>query len=56
MAEIITPHGSLALVGQSLNKLTSLSKTSRSIVKRHGAREVELKACNLHKIWMKTYF
>jgi hypothetical protein len=41
-AEIITPHGGLALVGQCLNKLTSLPKTSRSIVKRHGIPNIDL--------------
>jgi len=41
-AEVITPHGSLALVGQSLSKLTSLSKTSRSIVKRHAIPNIDL--------------
>ena len=41
-AEIITPHGGLALVGQCLNNLTSLPKTSRSIVKRHGIPNIDL--------------
>ena len=41
-AEIITPHGGLALVGQCLNKLTSLPKTSRSIVKRHAIPNIDL--------------
>jgi|GEM_PF-2309009 len=41
-AEIITPHGGLTLVGQSLNQLTSLSKTSRSIVKHHAIPNIDL--------------
>ena len=40
--EIITPHGGLALVGHSLNRMTSLAKTSRSIVKRHGIANIDL--------------
>lgn len=40
--EIISPHGGLALVGQCLNKQTSLAKTSRSIVKRHGIANIDL--------------
>jgi hypothetical protein len=40
--EIITPHGGLAVVGYSLNTMTSLAKTSRSIVKRHGISNIDL--------------
>lgn len=40
--EIITPQGGLALIGHCLNKQTSLAKTSRSIVKRHGIPTIEL--------------
>ncbi len=40
--EIITPHGGLALVGHCLNQKTTLSKTSRSVVKRHGITNIDL--------------
>lgn len=40
--EIITPHGGLALIGHCLNKQTSLAKTSRTIVKRHGIANIDL--------------
>lgn len=40
--EIITPHGGLALVGHSVNRMTSLAKTSRTIVKRHGIANIDL--------------
>ena len=40
--EIITPHGGLALVGHCLNQQTSLAKTSRTIVKRHGIANIDL--------------
>ncbi|MCB5160305.1 IS1380 family transposase, partial [Marinomonas sp. E8] len=40
--ETITPHGGLALVGHCLNKQTSLAKTSRSVVKRHGIANIDL--------------
>lgn len=40
--EVITPHGGLAVVGYSLNTMTSLAKTSRTIVKRHGISNIDL--------------
>tara|TARA_R110000868_G_C10881300_1_gene762973 strand:+ start:156 stop:1460 length:1305 start_codon:yes stop_codon:yes gene_type:complete len=40
--EILTPHGGLALVGHCLNQQTTLHKTSRSIVKRHGIANIDL--------------
>jgi len=40
--EIITPHGGLALIGHCLNKQTSLAKTSRTVVKRHGIANIDL--------------
>jgi hypothetical protein len=40
--EIITPHGGLALIGHCLNKQTSLAKTSRTVVRRHGIANIDL--------------
>jgi len=40
--EILSPHGGLALVGHCLNQQTTLSKTSRSITKRHGIANIDL--------------
>ena len=40
--EILSPHGGLALVGHCLNQLTTLSKTSRTITKRHGISNIDL--------------
>lgn len=40
--DVITPHGGLALVGHCLNHLTTLHKTSRSVVKRHGIANMDL--------------
>ena len=40
--EILSPHGGLALVGHYLNQQTTLSKTSRSISKRHGIANIDL--------------
>ena len=41
--EVITPHDGLALVGHSVNRgMTSLAKTSRAIVKRHGIANIDL--------------
>ena len=37
-----TPHSGLALIGQFINRYTSLSKTSRKIKKRHGIPNIEL--------------
>lgn len=40
--EVYTPHGGLALVGHCLNRHTSLIKTARTVVKRHGIPNIEL--------------
>lgn len=40
--EVYTPHGGLALVGHCLNRHTSLTKTARTVVKRHGIPNIEL--------------
>lgn len=40
--EILTPHGGLPLIGHCLNHHTSLNKTARSIVKRHGIPTIDL--------------
>jgi len=40
--EILSPHGGLALVGHCLNQQTTLSKTLRSITRRHGIANVDL--------------
>lgn len=40
--EVYTPHGGLALVGHCLNRHTSLPKTARTIVKRHGIPNMDL--------------
>ena len=40
--EILSPHGGLALVGHCLNQQTTLSKTSRTITKRHGISNIDL--------------
>lgn len=40
--EILSPHGGLALVGHCLQQHTTLNKTSRSIVKRHGIANIDL--------------
>jgi len=37
-----TSHSGLALIGQLINRFTSLSKTSRQIKKRHGIPNIEL--------------
>jgi len=37
-----TPHSGLALIGQFINRYTSLSKTSRTIKKRHGIPTIEI--------------
>ena len=41
-AEVYTPHGGLDLVGHCLNRHTSLIKTARTVVKRHGIPNIEL--------------
>ena len=41
-SDVITPHGGLALVGHCLNHLTTLHKTSRSIVNRRGIANMDL--------------
>jgi hypothetical protein len=41
-SEMITPQGGLALVGHSVNRMTSLAKTSRTTVKRHGSAYIDL--------------
>ncbi|MQM39018.1 IS1380 family transposase [wastewater metagenome] len=40
--EVYTPNGGLALVGHCLNRHTSLTKTARTVVKRHGIPNIEL--------------
>lgn len=40
--EGITPHGGLALIGQCINQMTSLHKTSRDVAKRHGVANIDL--------------
>ena len=40
--EVYTPHGGLALIGHCLNRHTSLIKTARTVVKRHGIPNIEL--------------
>lgn len=40
--EVYTPHGGLALVGRCLNRHTSLIKTARTVVKRHGIPNIDL--------------
>jgi hypothetical protein len=40
--EVYTPHGGLALVGHCLNRCTSLPKSARTIVKRHGIPNMDL--------------
>jgi hypothetical protein len=40
--EVYTPHGGLALVGHCLNRHTSLTKTARTVAKRHGIPNIEL--------------
>ena len=40
--EVYTPHGGLALVGQCLNRHTSLTKTARMVAKRHGIPNIDL--------------
>ena len=40
--EVYTPHGGLALAGHCLNRHTSLNKTARTVVKRHGIPNMDL--------------
>jgi hypothetical protein len=40
--EVYTPHGGLALVGHCLNRHTLLTKTGRTVIKRHGIPNIEL--------------
>lgn len=40
--EVYTPHGGLALVGHCINRHTSLTKTARTVVKRHGIPNIDL--------------
>ena len=40
--EYYTSHSGLALIGQFINRYTSLGKTSRKIKKRHGIPNIEL--------------
>ena len=40
--EVYTPHAGLALIGHCLNQHTSLIKTARTVVKRHGIPNIEL--------------
>ncbi|HCW88935.1 MAG TPA: IS1380 family transposase, partial [Marinobacter sp.] len=40
--EVYTPHGGLALVGHCLNRHTSLTKTARTVAKRHGIPNIDL--------------
>ncbi len=40
--EFYTSHSGLALVGLAINRHTSLTKTSRTVVKRHGIPNIEL--------------
>ena len=40
--EVYTPNGGLALVGHCLNRHTSLTKTARTVAKRHGIPNIEL--------------
>jgi hypothetical protein len=41
-SEFYTSHSGLALVGLAINKHTSLKKSLRSVVKRHGIPNIEL--------------
>ena len=40
--EFYTSHSGLALIGQFINRFTSLGKTNRTIKKRHGIPNIEL--------------
>lgn len=40
--EVYTPNGGLALAGHCLDRRTPLTKTARSVVKRHGIPNIEL--------------
>lgn len=40
--EVYTPHAGLALIGHCLNHHTSLIKTARTVVKRHGIPNIDL--------------
>ncbi len=42
MTEIYTSHSGLALIGQFINRFTSLTKSLRKIKKRHGIPNIEL--------------